>query len=294
MHASRHACLTTGSVGTVEPCAAYTERVITVATLLMAGALLALWRGLLWRGRGLPGVDRPQPWLVGHRGVRGAVPENSVAAFRAAYDAGLDGIETDVQRSRDGALVLVHDTHVDGVEVTALTLDELRRRVTDLATLDELFDLARAAPGTWLNLEIKTRGAGLSDIALVRALVRSVRASGLAERVCVSSFDPLALAQLRLLAPELRTGYLWHDHPSVPRWLRTPWPAGWLHVDALHPHWSNVDARLAERARRRGLGLNVWTVNDADEVRRLLALRVSGIMADDPHALRRAARGGPG
>lgn len=262
--------------------------VLSVVT--MTAALLALWRGLLWRGRPLPGVTRPRPLLVGHRGVRGRLPENTLAAFRCALEAGLDGLETDVQRTADGQLVLVHDNDVDGTPVASVTLADLRVRLPDLATLDEALALVRTFPGTWLNVELKT--VRWLEPALVAGVARAIRTSGLADRTVVSSFNPLALALLRLRAPELRTGYLWSAHPSTPRWLRTGWPAGWLHVDALHPHWSLVDRSLVERAERRALALNTWTVNDGAEVRRQLALGVGGIMADDPHELLRAARGG--
>ncbi|MEJ2288003.1 MAG: glycerophosphodiester phosphodiesterase, partial [Deinococcales bacterium] len=64
--------------------------------------LLAAWRGM-WRGRALPGVEHGDTLLVGHRGTRGVEPENTLAAFRRAFDEGLDGVEFDVQRSLDGA-----------------------------------------------------------------------------------------------------------------------------------------------------------------------------------------------
>lgn len=261
-----------------------------LSVVLMTAALLALWRGVLWRGRPLAGVTRAVPLLVGHRGVRGRVPENTLAAFRCALEAGLDGLETDVQRTADGHLVLVHDTDVAGAPVRATTLAGLRAHLPDVATLDEALALVRRSPGTWLNVELKT--ARWIEPALVGDVVRALRASGLADRIVVSSFNPVALALLRLRAPELRTGYLWSAHATTPRLLRTPWPAGWLHVDALHPHWPLVDRALIERAERRGLAVNAWTVNDAAEVRRLLALGVGGIMADDPQELLRAARGG--
>jgi glycerophosphoryl diester phosphodiesterase len=100
------------------------------------------------------------------------------------------------------------------------------------------------------------------------------------------------LAMLRLHAPELRVGYLWSSDASTPRLLRTPWPAGWLHVDALHPHHTLVTEALLARSRRRGLALNTWTVNAAADVVRLRDMGVSGIMADDPNELLGAARGG--
>jgi glycerophosphoryl diester phosphodiesterase len=262
---------------------------VTLVTLVLAGALTA-WRWPLWRGRDLPGVTRPKPWGIGHRGVRGPLPENSLAAFRRALDAGLDGLETDVQRTRDGALVLVHDEVVTGVRVAEALEHEVAAVVPALARLDELLALVRDAPGTLLNVELKTSSGRAR--ALPRAVARALRESGIEDRVLVSSFDPLALARFRLAAPHVRTAYLWLDRPATPRALRRPWPAPWLHVDALHAHHAAVDAELVARARERNLALNVWTVNDPQEIRRLLALGVSGIMSDDPDLLREAMRGG--
>jgi glycerophosphoryl diester phosphodiesterase len=261
-----------------------------VTLTLALALLLALWRGPLWRGRPLSGVPPHRPWLFGHRGVRGELPENSMAAFRRALDAGLDGIETDVQRTRDGALVLVHDEDVAGVRVVAATERELAAVLPTLARLEELLALVRERPGTVLNVELKTvRGR---THGLPGAVARALRGSGVEERVLVSSFDPLALARFRLAAPHVRTAYLWIDHPDVPRMLRTPWPAGWLHVDALHPHHRAVDAALVARAAARNLPIHTWTVNDPLDVRRVQALGVAGIMADDPDTLRETARGG--
>jgi glycerophosphoryl diester phosphodiesterase len=273
--------------------------------VLMLAALLVLWRGLLWRGRPVPGVLRVPPLLIGHRGVRGPLPENGLPAFRMALREGLDGLETDVQRTRDGVLVLFHDGQLDGVPLVDWSYRSLLGRVPDLTTLDELLALVRQHPGVLLNVELKTTlpsersllglaGAAARSVELALAVARPLLTSGLVERLIVSSFDPLALLALRLRAPSLRTAYLWSDEPATARLLRRPWPAGWLHVDALHPRWSRVDAELVAYARRRRLALNVWTVNDAAEVRRLLALGASGIMADDPAALLEAAGGRPG
>lgn len=250
----------------------------------VATAVLAfVWLGPGWRPRGLAGVDRPGPWAFGHRGVRGSLPENTMAAFRAALDAGLDGLETDVQRTRDGHLVLFHDFEVAGRRLVDTDLAALRAVVPDLATLDELLALVAERPGTVCNVELKTRGWG--DRALARSVARALRASGLADRLVVSSFSPLALARLRVRAPELRTAFLWSDHEAIPRVLWGPWPGALLHVDALHPHHRLATPERVAAWRRRGLRVHVWTVNEADDVARVLAAGVDGVMADDPAAL---------
>ena len=255
--------------------------------LLALLLLLILWRYALWWPRALPGVTRSRPLLIGHRGVRGARPENSLAAFRMALDAGLDGVECDVQRSCDGALVLYHDFELpDGRLLTALTLQELERADPNLPRLERLLELAKDYPGTLLNLEIKTNG--LRTQGLEQTLVKLVKRHGLESRVLVSSFNPVSILYVRLCAPSLRTALLFA--PEGPRGLRSGGLAGWLHVDALHPHHSVVNREMVARAHRRGLMLNTWTVNEAEEVARLVKLGVDGVVADAPEALKRAAR----
>ena len=248
--------------------------------------LLLLWRYPLWKPRCLPGVDRASPLLLGHRGVRGSRPENTVEAFRHAFQSGLDGIECDVQRTRDGALVLVHDFTVQGKRVTDLSLAELRALAPDVPELTEFFDLAKTYPGTLLNLELKV--SGLKTGGLERDTAKAVWTAGLADRTLLSSFNPLSLLKLRVLSPRLRTGLLYA--PDLPRLLRSPWLAGWLHSDALHPHESQVTSALVKRAHTRGLMVNTWTVNGDKRITSLLKLGVDAIIGDDPVVLLKAAQ----
>ncbi len=274
-----------------------------LAYLLIA---LGVWAGPLWRPRPLPGVTRERPLAIGHRGVRGPLPENTMAAFRAALEAGLDGIETDVQRTRDGALVLVHDPVAAGLRVTDVTLDELRAAVPDLATLPELIELVRAHPGTLLNVELKTIDPGASTLAvlaaevfgrvpnaLAREAAAALEGSGLEDRLVVSSFSPVALFHLRRRAPALRTAHLWSAEPRVPWPWNRPWPAALLHADALHPRHDAATPDAVARWRARGLLVNVWTVNEAPDVARVMAAGVDGVMTDDPQALLQAMGRGP-
>lgn len=262
---------------------------MVVLAVLVVLAALAWWAGPGWRPRRLPGVTRPRPWRIGHRGTRTLHPENSLAALEEALRR-LDGIETDVRRSADGALLLFHDDRIGSLPVAEAHVDVLRDRHPGLVTLAELFDLARRYPDRLLNLELKSEGGVRPLASFERAFVRAVRTSGCADRVLVSSFDPLALLRVRLLAPSLRTALL--TAPEAPRLLREGAPARWLHVDALHPHVDQVrDDRLA-RARRRGLPVHVWTVNDPDRMRSLIDAGVAGLVGDDPDDLVRYGRGG--
>ncbi len=250
--------------------------------------LLALWL-LLWEPRRLPDVTPKKTLLLGHRGVRGSLPENSMPAFEAAFGAGLDGLETDVQRTRDGELVLYHDFFLpDGRRLTRLSYAELRRADPNIPTLEDLSTLVRCHPGKLLNLELKT--AGWRTSGLERAVAKALETCGAEGRVLVSSFNPVSLLRLRLYYPELRVALLYSE--DGPRWLRSNAAAKLfarvLHMDALHPHYRLVGKDLTRWAHRRGVMLNTWTVNDPGDVKLLTLQGVNGLMADDPAALKDA------
>ena len=243
--------------------------------------LIILWRTALWRPRELPGLSKTPPLLIGHRGVRGPRPENTLAAVAYALEAGLDGAEVDVQRLADGAVVLFHDNETGGVALETLSLEVFKELEPQAPTLNELFELMTLYPGTLLNLELKTQGWRTNG--LERCVVHALRASQVRGRTIVSSFNPLSLLRTRLYAPELRVGLLFS--PDMPELLRTGSLAAWLHVDALHPFESVVDVTFMTRARRRNLMVNTWTVNDKKRITSLQALNVTAIIGDDPAVL---------
>ncbi len=247
--------------------------------------LLLLWRLLLWRPRPVPGLNRSRPLLIGHRGVRQIRDENTVVAFRYAFEEGLDGIECDVQRSKDGALVLYHDFELQGRRIAELSRAEIHMLDPKIPDLTELLELARDYPGTLINLEIKSDQ--LRSDGVERDLVRAVRVSDLAERMIISSFNPLSLLRIRLYASELRVALLYA--PDMPRLLRHGVLAPWLHVDAIHPHESQVTVELLSKARKQQLAVNTWTVNEPMRITSLTEQGVNAIMGDNPAILRQAA-----
>jgi glycerophosphoryl diester phosphodiesterase len=253
--------------------------------MIILFALLLTWRYLLWWPRPLAEIPQRRPLLLGHRGVRGSLPENTLLAFQKAFDEGLDGIECDVQQSADGELLLFHDLSLaDGRRLDQLNAEALRLQHADVPRLEDLLALAKAYPETLLNIEIKTdrlRTGGLEG-----AVVRTVLDSGLASRCLISSFNPLSLIKVRLKAPGLYTALLFA--PDMPWWLASGWLAGWLHVDAIHPYHQQLSSAMVRHAKRRALMVNTWTVNEDFDVFRVHKLGVDGIIADDPGRLKQA------
>lgn len=244
-------------------------------------SLLILWRYVLWAPRGLSGVTREPPLLLGHRGVRGPRPENTVEAFELAFSSGLDGIECDVQRSKDGELVLFHDFEIQGKRLSNLSYLHMKSIDSDIPKLEELFEVAVRYPGTLLNLELKTER--LCSDGLERAVIALIRKWFLEDRVIISSFNPISLLRVRLLAPDIRIGLLYAE--DMPWWLRNGFLAGFLHVDAIHPHHTQVGEALINRAKVRKLMVNTWTVNDGMRISSLCSMGITAIIGDDPEVL---------
>ena len=226
------------------------------------------------------------PLVIAHRGASGTCPENTLVAFARAAALGAHMIELDVQLTRDGEVVVMHDWTLerttDGAgAVCDRTLAEIRRldagawfgpafRGTRVPTLAEVL----AAVGLPVNVELKPVGDdGLEACAL--AVVES--ASALA-RVVFSSFDAGALERLRACAAGATLAVLWDAGPvadAVGRARRVGARALHLRKDRTTP-----DALAAAAAA--GLPVRAWTVNERGEMDRLVAAGVEGIFTDFP------------
>ncbi len=254
-----------------------------------------------WRPRRLDGIYSGRRLILGHRGAAAEAPQNTVAAFRRAMQVGADGVELDVQLSRDGQVVVIHDDTVDSVtgvsgRVAAMTLAELQAldagRLFDaefagerIPTLDQA--LEAVGPEGIVNIELK--GEGLLGDGLEREVARSVHAHRMEGRVIISSFNHLRLWRMRRLDPLLPRAML--HWPGGPAYERNLWLLPLAQPDALHPDASMVNPAYMARARRWGVRVNVWTVDDPAGAQRLLDLGVDGIITNDPRQLGKIVRG---
>ncbi|MGL4609972.1 MAG: glycerophosphodiester phosphodiesterase [Trueperaceae bacterium] len=244
-------------------------------------ALAFFWRTVLWQPRQLPGVTRQKPLLLGHRGVRGERPENTMAAFQFAFESGLDGIECDVQRTKDGELILFHDFELEGKKVNHLPYQRLTTIDPHIPKVSELLELSHHYPGTLINLELKSETLGTDG--LERDILKLVKDYRLEDRVIVSSFNPVSLLHVRLHSPSIRVGLLYS--PDMPWWGKDGHLAGWLHVDALHPYFEMVTPKMLSKAQKRGLMVNTWTVNDEMRISSLSSWGVDAMIGDSPRRL---------
>ena len=228
--------------------------------------------------------------IFGHRGARGHAPENTMASFQTALDMGADGIELDVQMTKDGRVVVCHDHSLERTSngtgwITDHTRDELREldfgswfsakfAGEKIPSLREV--LQWAAPTRLLvNVEIKNGPVVYENIEeKVCALIRECR---MVERVVVSSFYHPSLVRMKQLDPIIKTGLLYASRPTDP-WMQ-------LRVtdaDNIHPHWHYLDAEWLSGTRPHGAFVYTWTVNEMREWDYIKHLGVDGIITDYP------------
>jgi glycerophosphoryl diester phosphodiesterase len=216
---------------------------------------------------------------IAHRGASRDAPENTVEAFELAVEQGADMIETDLHLTRDGALALYHDDEIDGTPVGDLTLDEMRERLPQVPTLDHLLD--GFGDRIRFNLEFKRPSPGAYP-GLEAKVLREVERRDLVERTLFSCFYDSVLATLRGLSDRARIGLLISKRAPVEIEKR----ARVLGAEAIHPELSLVTPEMVQSAHHRELEVNVYTVDDLGDQRRLLDLGVDGLFTNVPAQLR--------
>ncbi len=230
------------------------------------------------RAEHLPPLKR-----VGHKGAGHVSPGNTLASFEAALDHGVDMIEFDVLRLRDGRLALAHDYH-DGERADALTLEE---------GLDHFAGEAYA--GVELNVDLKLPG-------YEREVVDGLSARGLSERALISTHYIESLDLIGELDPRQRRGL------SVPKLSSDPTKSAWKRpfalvlaavarrllpirarrmirarrFEALMCHWRLVSPALVRAVHSAGGELYVWTVDDTEQIARLSVMGVDAVISNDP------------
>jgi len=272
---------------------------VAAGYLALAASVEPLPEHPFWKASG--------PRVIAHRGGRGLWPENTLYAFRNAYARGADVLEMDLRETADGEIVVLHDATVDRTTdasgpVAALTVAQLQRLdagyrwTTDagksfpfrglgivVPTLRQVFD---ALPGARMNLEMKGPGTEMAA-----PLCKLIRAHAMTERVAVAAFAQEPMDAFRAACPDVATAA---TRDEVVRFVRL----NWLYLGALFSPRAQalqIPERLGQHevltpllvhdAQRLGIKLEIWTVNDPSDMRRLLAVPVDGIITDYPDRL---------
>ncbi len=235
------------------------------------------------------------PLVIAHRGASGMAPENTMAAFQKAVEVGADAVELDVRLTKDCQAVVIHDRRLERTtagmgNVGSCTLGVLKSleaglwfdpvfRGEKIPTLEEVFD---ALPDDFLlYVEIKARGHGAW--ALASKVVELVGRYGRWESTMVASFNPMAMAYIRMVEPRIIRGYIWSSRHPLP--LRARWLSS-----LVNPHWLAPDRQtltevVLARAHAAGRLVAAWDMDASAYMGRLNEMGLDAAVTDHPEEL---------
>ena len=247
------------------------------------------------------------PLIIAHRGDSAHRPENTLASFASALEQGADLVEFDIQLSKDGQVVVIHDPTLDRTtsgrgKVSELTLAEIRsvsagyperfgaafagERVPVLA---EVLGLLRGRAKAMI--EIKSDSVTDAEEDGIEALmIAEIRRAGMENEVALISFDRRALGRCRALAPELVRGHLFYR--ATPEEVLEG--AGAVACRLVMPEKGMLSEELRDQAKRAGLRVATWVVDDPEELQVLARFDLYGIGSNRPGVMLEALRDGDG
>ncbi len=252
--------------------------------------------------------------VLAHRGASGYAPENTMPSFEKAIELGADGIELDIQMTKDGEIVVIHDETINRTSdgegwVKDYTLAELRQYnynyqnvndpwsgkrtlgetiykeydKVDIPTMREVFELF-APTGKMINIEIKT---GIVFYPIEEKILAMTKEFGMEDRVIYSSFNHATIKKILELDPSARCGFLYCDGT-----LDMPEYAKKHGVEALHPALYNLQyPNFVEECHKNGVALNVWTINSPEHVAMCKQAQVNSVITNYPDMARKVLEG---
>ncbi len=236
-----------------------------------------------------------QPLIWAHRGASGYAPENTLPSFQKAVEMKADGVELDIQLTKDDVIVVCHDEKVNRTSngkgwIKDFTFEELRKldfsnkkpeyAGVQIPTMEEVFDLLKDT-GLTINIELKTGVVFYQD--LEEKILRMAQEKGWEDRVIYSSFNHASMKKLKALNPNAKAGLLYADGTiNMPTYTKE------LGMDAIHPALYNLQYEgVVEECKQLGLKINTWTVNEEEHLLFAKQFGVDAVITNYPDRARR-------
>jgi len=220
--------------------------------------------------------------VIGHRGARGHLAENTLPSIAKALDLGVDGIEIDIFQCASGELVVFHDKTLDKLTnatgyIEALDLDSIQRIEVlngfTIPTLNEVMDLVNGK--VLLNIELKGSNTALKTHELLKSYFETTEWSP--EKVLISSFDWEELKLFRKVNQEVPIAVLTEDDPLDALAIGLE-----LNAIAINPNYRSLNSDVVSKIHQKGFEIYTWTVNEVDDINLIRNLGVEAIITDFP------------
>lgn len=271
---------------------------ILLVFILLVG-ILYVW----WSNTPTAQLAGKKPIVIAHRGSSGTAPENTLSAIQQAMASKVDMVEVDLHLSKEGEVIILHDPTLDRTtngtgKIAAHTLPELRKLDVGswfssdftgekIPTLSEVFELVQGK--TPLLLELKKAEEGLYE-GLEEAVIAKVREYKMEEQVVLQSFENEIVDKLVALAPELEVHKLYvGTFPGLPFYNDESFQSGniiqYPGVAAINSYYKILSRRTVYQAHHVGKQVYVYTVNEEEDMRKMISFGVDGIITNYPDRL---------
>ena len=223
-------------------------------------------------------------FIFGHRGSPLLTTENTILSFKKALDQGVDGLEFDVRCTKDKKVIIFHDSDLNRLaglnkKIKNLTYKELQeinlKRGEKIPLLDDFEELLDKK--VVINIEIKS-DSFFSGYGAVSPILLFIEKHNLQNRCIVSCFNPLVLIKLKAKRPQTIIGYLYNTSVPLHGWCNVIWMRS-VRPDNLHVHYDFLDTWAVRWAKKQGIKVNSYTVNDRKTYEKIKKLNVyNGIL----------------
>lgn len=233
-----------------------------------------------------------------HRGFSGKYPENTMLAFKKAIEVGADGIELDVQLTKDGEVVIIHDETIDRTTdgegfVCEYTYDELKKfdasyiykdkyGFNPIPTLKEYFELVKDLDFI-TNIELKT---GINEyLGIEEKVYKLIKEFRLESKAIISSFNHFSILRMKKIAPELKYGFLSET------WIIDAGEYCKKYgVSCYHPHFKNLIPSVIDELKKNNIEINTWTVNKKEDIEYLISKNIDILIGNYPDLIKKTLK----
>lgn len=232
-------------------------------------------------------TDSYSPLIIGHRGARGHIAENTLPSIQKALDLGVDGVEIDIFRCASGELVVFHDATLEALTDTQgyieqFSLDSLRKVSVlggyQIPTLEEVLDLIDGK--VFLNIELKGGQTALLTHVLLKTYFEKSGSSWRSDKILISSFNWEELEAFYKVNTEVPIAILTEDDP-----LDAVAIGKQLKAVAINPNYKSLNPSLVKKLQQEGFAVYPWTVNEPAAIEEMKTFRVDGIITDYPERI---------
>lgn len=229
--------------------------------------------------------------IIGHRGAAGTYPENTMVSFMACEKLGADGIELDVQLTKDGEIVVIHDETINRTTngkgyVKDYTLNEIKQfdasykfdgRQFDDCRIPTLIEVFEWAKGNNFSINVELKNDKIDYHGLEERVINLIRKYEMEKRVVLSSFNHKSMLKFYLMAPDIETAVLYNKRNKEPWKIAEDYRAS-----AIHPNYRIITDELIEKTLSHNKAVRPYTVNDPKIMKRLVDAKCTAIITDYP------------